>query len=79
VNTLHLTLCTPFHVLQLLFMFSKDVSRLRARYLSILPRGGTTHTVLITDIPGLNDGGLLGKATNVAKGATKLMDLESGE
>ena len=65
--------------LQLLFMFSKDVSRLRARYLSILPHGGTTHTVLITDIPGLDTGGVLGRATSMAKGATKAFDLESGE
>lgn len=37
--------------LQLLIGFSKDVSRLRARYMSTLPRGGTSHSVLVTDIP----------------------------
>jgi len=64
----------------LLFMFSKDVSRLRARYLSILPHGGTTHTILLTDIPGLETGGVLGRATSiVAKGTTKAFDLESGD
>jgi hypothetical protein len=38
-------------LLQLLVGFSNDVSRLRARYMSTVPRGGTSHSVLITDIP----------------------------
>lgn len=37
--------------MQLLVGFSNDVSRLRARFMSTLPRGGTSHSVLITDIP----------------------------
>lgn len=37
--------------LQLLVGFSNDVSRLRARYISTRPRGGVSHSVLITDIP----------------------------
>jgi hypothetical protein len=52
----HLLLLTSTHVLhffvlQLLVGFSNDVSRLRARFMSTLPRGGTSHSVLITDIP----------------------------
>jgi hypothetical protein len=41
---------------QLLTLFSKDVSRTRAAYLASLPPGATTHTVLVTDIPGLGKG-----------------------
>ncbi|KAF6257824.1 late exocytosis, associated with Golgi transport-domain-containing protein [Scenedesmus sp. NREL 46B-D3] len=37
--------------LALLVGFSNDVSRLRARYISTRPRGGVSHSVLITDIP----------------------------
>eukprot|EP00882_Tetradesmus_deserticola_P002882 GHRQ01003064.1.p1 GENE.GHRQ01003064.1~~GHRQ01003064.1.p1 ORF type:complete len:380 (+),score=115.33 GHRQ01003064.1:197-1336(+) len=37
--------------LALLLGFSNDVSRLRARYISTRPRGGVSHSVLITDIP----------------------------
>jgi len=37
-------------LLQLLLAFSKDISRLRARYISMLPRGTTSHTVLITGV-----------------------------
>lgn len=37
--------------LLLLLAFSRDISRLRARYISMLPRGSTSHTVLVTDIP----------------------------
>ena len=40
--------------LQLLLAFSRDISRLRARYISMLPRGTTSHTVLVTDIPCLD-------------------------
>lgn len=41
---------------QLLHSFSKDVSKLRARFLSTLPRGATSHSVLVTDVPGLKQG-----------------------
>lgn len=37
--------------LALLLAFSKDISRLRARYISTQPRGGVSHSVLVTDIP----------------------------
>eukprot|EP00878_Enallax_costatus_P008398 GHUV01008778.1.p1 GENE.GHUV01008778.1~~GHUV01008778.1.p1 ORF type:complete len:750 (+),score=167.74 GHUV01008778.1:924-3173(+) len=43
--------------LVLLLGFSKDVSRLRARFMSTLPRGGESHSVLITDIPCLDGHG----------------------
>ena len=51
----------------MLFNFSKDVSRLRARYLSTLPRGGVTQTVLFTDIPGVGGAGLVSKVSKTAK------------
>lgn len=40
--------CARALPLQLLLAFSKDISRLRARYLSMQPRGTTSHTVLVT-------------------------------
>jgi hypothetical protein len=53
--------------LQLLLFFSKDVSKIRARFIATLPRGGTSHTVLITDIPGV-DYGTLNSMTNKVGG-----------
>jgi hypothetical protein len=47
-------LCCVLCCLQLLLAFSRDISRLRARYISMLPRGTTSHTVLVTDIPCLD-------------------------
>ena len=41
---------------QLLLNFSNDISRLRAKFLSTLPRGATSHSVLVTDVPGLERG-----------------------
>lgn len=41
---------------QLLFAYSQGVSKLRAKFISTLPRGGTSHTVLVTDIPGIDKG-----------------------
>jgi hypothetical protein len=40
--------CVLCEHLQLLLAFSRDISRLRARYISMLPRGSTSHTVLVT-------------------------------
>lgn len=61
-------------VLQLLVGFSKDVSRLRARYMSTLPRGGESHSVLITDIPCVD-----GVGRGAAAKATRLVDRVTGE
>jgi hypothetical protein len=36
--------------------FSKDAVRLRLRYLSTTPPGADTHTVLVTDVPGVRGG-----------------------
>lgn len=61
-------------VLQLLVGFSKDVSRLRARHMSTLPRGGESHSVLITDIPCVD-----GVGRGAAAKATQLVDHVTGE
>lgn len=44
--------------LMLLLWYSRDISGLRARFMSTLPRGGPSHTVLYTDVPGVKHGTL---------------------
>ncbi|KAF8065514.1 CSC1-like protein [Scenedesmus sp. PABB004] len=57
------------HRWQLLIAFSRDVSRLRARYMSTLPRGATSHSVLVTDIPAVDGVGAHAPAAPKALGA----------
>jgi hypothetical protein len=53
----------------LLLWYSRDISNLRARFMSTLPRGGPSHTVLYTDVPGVKHG-TLGNNPVVSKIAT---------
>uniref|UniRef100_A0A383WQ20 ERD4-related membrane protein n=1 Tax=Tetradesmus obliquus TaxID=3088 RepID=A0A383WQ20_TETOB len=69
--------------LGLLVGFSNDVSRLRARFMSTLPRGGTSHCVLITDIPcvdglGAKEPSKSGAATEPAGYKEERLDAELG-
>ncbi|WIA16520.1 hypothetical protein OEZ85_013198 [Tetradesmus obliquus] len=69
--------------LGLLVGFSNDVSRLRARFMSTLPRGGTSHSVLITDIPcvdglGAKEPSKSGAATEPAGYKEERLDAELG-
>ncbi len=50
-------------LVQLLWGFSTDVSKMRAKFITTLPRGGSNHTVLFTDVPGINKGTMLGRST----------------
>ena len=42
-----------FTVLRVIWKYNHEVSLLRVLFLSRMPRGGPSHTVLITDIPGM--------------------------
>jgi hypothetical protein len=55
--------------LLLLLWYSRDISALRARFMSTLPRGGPSHTVLYTDVPGVKHG-TIGANPVVSKIAT---------
>ncbi|KAI8468680.1 MAG: hypothetical protein J3K34DRAFT_426590 [Monoraphidium minutum] len=61
--------------LWLLFSFSKDISKLRAWFISTQPRSAENHTVLVTDMPGLQRGTLGGyvpvSVKSAAGGASK--------
>eukprot|EP00879_Flechtneria_rotunda_P004428 GHRR01004679.1.p1 GENE.GHRR01004679.1~~GHRR01004679.1.p1 ORF type:complete len:579 (+),score=136.57 GHRR01004679.1:246-1982(+) len=58
--------------LALLQAFSNDVSRLRARYISTIPRGGPSHSVLVTDIPCVDGVGALPGVGAVRRVADKM-------
>jgi hypothetical protein len=45
------------------------VSQLRIKFLATLPPGGPTHTVLLTDVPGLAHGTVLDKVSPAAAAA----------
>ncbi len=44
---------------QLLWETNQGVSQLRIKFLASLPPGGPTHTVMVTDVPGLAHGTFL--------------------
>lgn len=48
-----------FIVLRLLWSFNNDLSRLRISFMATLPKGGPSHTVLVTDLPGVRAGTVL--------------------
>lgn len=44
---------------QLLWRFNEEAVQFRIAYLMQLPKGAESHTVLVSDIPGLNWGTIL--------------------
>jgi hypothetical protein len=65
--------CVLCCAVQLLLGFSRDVSRLRARYISMQPRGTVSHTVLVT-----GDTGAAGGGGGVKHGGRKASELWGG-
>jgi hypothetical protein len=47
--------CAP----QCIWQTNQGVSQLRVKFMSQVPKGGPTHTVMVTDLPGLKYGTLL--------------------
>jgi hypothetical protein len=41
------------------------ISKMRAKFIATLPRGGVSHTVLVTDVPGVQVGTVMGHARKV--------------
>ena len=46
-------------MLQELWSLNQDLSRLRITYMASIPKGGSSHTVLVTEIPGIRTGTVL--------------------
>jgi hypothetical protein len=56
-------------VLQLLWDFNQDLSRLRITFMATVPKGGPSHTILVTDIPGIRAGTVLDTLCRVSPAA----------
>ena len=54
-----------YMMLQLLWHYHKQAVQLRIHYLATTKRGGESHSVLVTDIPGTSYGTMLGRALQV--------------
>eukprot|EP00803_Ostreobium_quekettii_P011457 evm.model.scf_1059.5 EVM.evm.TU.scf_1059.5 scf_1059:28549-38537(-) len=57
--------CT-FYILWLLWRYHTEAVHLRIQYLATTKKGGESHTVLVTDIPGCPYGTMLARALQVA-------------
>jgi hypothetical protein len=53
-----MTYAVAFVVMKVLWRYNKEATLERLAFLSNAPRGGPSHTVLITDIPGMRHGTL---------------------
>lgn len=51
--------------MMLLYAWSMGISKMRAKFIATLPRGGVSHTVLVTDVPGVQVGTVMGHARKV--------------